>query len=179
VYALGAILYELLTGRAPFKAESSTATIQQVLTTEPAPPARLNPRVPRDLETICLKCLNKDPSRRYATAADLSADLGRFLRHEPIRARRVGLAGRAWRWAERHPGPAVMTGVLIITALVAVALIVRQWRVAEHARATANRMATRLVLDRARDGDPTEIRHWVQSITGQELDETNAVRDLR
>src|SRR4029453_3650813 len=79
-------------------------------------------------------------------------------------ARRVGLAGRAWRWAERHPGPAVLTGVLIITALVAVALIVRQWRVAEHARATANRMATRLVLDRGialcERGDIGPGLHW-------------------
>jgi WD40 repeat protein len=148
VYALGAVLYELLTGRAPFKAESSTATIQQVLTIEPAPPARLNPRVPRDLETICLKCLNKERSRRYTTAAELADDLERFLRYEPIRARRVGLVGHAWRWAERHPGLAVMTGALIITALLSVALIVRQWRVAEHARADATRMATRLVLDR-------------------------------
>jgi eukaryotic-like serine/threonine-protein kinase len=111
-------------------------------------PARLNPRVPRDLGTICLKCLEKEPSRRYATAADLAADLGRLLRDEPIRARPVGPAGRLARWARRHPGTAAMTGLLVATAHVAVALIVWQWRVAETARGTADRMATRLVLDR-------------------------------
>jgi WD40 repeat protein len=164
VYALGAVLYELLTGRPPFKAESSTATIQQVLSNEVVSPTRLNPRVPRDLQTICLKCLQKEPSRRYATADELAQDLGRFLRHEPIRARPVGLFGRARRWALRHPGAASMTAALIVTALLAVGLIVRQWRVAEHARADANRMATRLVLDRGialcEGGDIGQGLHW-------------------
>jgi WD40 repeat protein len=148
VYALGAILYELLTGRPPFKAESSPATLQQVLASDPVPPARLNARVPRDLETICLKCLHKEPPRRYASADELTADLGRFLRHEPIRARRVGIAGRTWRWAWRHPAPAAMTAALVLMAVASVVLIVRQWRVAENARAAASQMATRLVLDR-------------------------------
>jgi WD40 repeat protein len=155
VYALGAILYELLTGRPPFKADSATATLQQVVTDDPVPPARLNPRVPRDLETICLRCLQKEPRGRYATAADLAADLGRFLHHEPIRARRVGPIGRLARWAQRHPGTAALTGALAATALVAFSVIVWQWRVAENARqaaedarARADRIATRLVLDR-------------------------------
>jgi WD40 repeat protein len=156
VYALGAILYELLTGRPPFRADSATATLQQVMTDEPVPPARLNPRVPRDLQTICLKCLHKEPPGRYATAADLAADLGRFLRYEPIRARPVGPVGRLARWARRHPGPAALTGALVATALVAFALILWQWRVAEDARgaaenahAAADHMATGLVLDHA------------------------------
>jgi WD40 repeat protein len=148
VYALGAILYEGLTGRPPFHGETSTATLQQVVADEPVPPGRLNPQVPRDLTTICLKCLSKEPQRRYFSAADLAADLGRFLRNEPIRARPVGIPGRLFRWARRHPGPAALTGALVATALVAFAIILWQWRVAENARGDADRMATRLVFDR-------------------------------
>ena len=148
VYALGAILYELLTGRPPFRAETATATLQQVMADDPVSPARLNPRVPRDLETICLKCLEKEPPRRYASAAELADDLNRFHRHEPIRARPVGVFGRLARWARRHPGTASLTATLVVTAIVAFALILWQWRAAENARAATDRMAIRLVLDR-------------------------------
>jgi serine/threonine protein kinase len=101
VYALGVILYELLTGRPPFQADSWAQVIHQVLHDEPAPPTRLQPDVPRDLETVCLKCLEKDPERRYASAADLGSDLGRFLEDKPVSAVPPSALERLARLAER------------------------------------------------------------------------------
>ena len=103
IYALGAVFYEMLTGRPPFKGESPIATIRQVIDDEPVPPARLVPRLPLDLETICLKCLNKDPARRYESAQALALDLRRYLRGEPILARRTSTWERARKWARRRP----------------------------------------------------------------------------
>jgi tetratricopeptide (TPR) repeat protein len=118
VYALGAILYELLTGRPPFRAESATATLQQVVADEPVPPGQLNPQLPRDLETICLKCLEKDAAKRYASATALADDLRRFGRGEPIVARPLGRLGRLVRWAGRRPTQAalVVAAVLVVLA---------------------------------------------------------------
>jgi serine/threonine-protein kinase len=123
VYGLGAILYELLTGRAPFRAESSTATLQQVINEQTVPPARLNPRVPRDLQTICLKCLQKEPSRRYPTAAELAQDLRRFERGEPVVARAPGRAERLVMWARRRPTHAALYATLTAAVLLLLALV--------------------------------------------------------
>jgi serine/threonine protein kinase/Tfp pilus assembly protein PilF len=123
VYALGSMLYELLTGRPPFHAGSALETVQLVLHQEPVPPARLQPKVPRDLEIICLTCLQKDPHRRYVRAEDLAEDLRRFLGNEAILARPAGKVERTLKWAKRRPALAALVGVIVL----AVAALLGAW----------------------------------------------------
>jgi tetratricopeptide (TPR) repeat protein/predicted Ser/Thr protein kinase len=134
VYALGAILYELLTGRPPFRAETPVATMHQIVADDPVSPTRLNGRVPRDLETICLKCLHKEPQRRYLSAADLADDLRRFERGEPIKARPVGSIEHGVRWVRRRPAlaGALASGVLFASAL---AITIAWWQMQRAALA--------------------------------------------
>jgi eukaryotic-like serine/threonine-protein kinase len=128
VYSLGAILYEVLTGRPPFWGESSALTIWQVKTAEPLAPRRLRPRLPRDLETICLKCLHKEPRGRYASAEALSDDLRRFLAGRPILARPVTWSEQTRKWGRRRPALAAALTALALVTVLGVAGIVAQWR---------------------------------------------------
>jgi WD40 repeat protein len=125
VYALGAILYECLTGQPPFKGATLLETLEQVRTREPVPPSRLQAKMPQDLETICLKCLSKEPEKRYSSAESLAEDLRRYLAGEPIAARPVSSWERARKWAYRHPAVAAlwMVGAVTAAALVVVGIL--------------------------------------------------------
>jgi WD40 repeat protein/serine/threonine protein kinase len=122
VYALGAILYEMLTGRPPFRGASVVETLEQVLHQEATSPSQLNALVPRDLATICLKCLQKDPAHRYASAEALAEDLRRYLRHEPILARPVAPLERLWRWCQRNPQVAVLLTFVAVSLMAGTAV---------------------------------------------------------
>jgi len=117
VYGLGAVFYQLLTGHPPFAGGTTFETVRLVLDTEPRKPRLLSPKIDRDLNTICLKCLEKDPKRRYASALALAEDLERWLKHEPIRARRTGIFTRGKKWLRRNPSIAVMAAMLLVLAV--------------------------------------------------------------
>jgi len=137
VYALGATLYALVTGRPPFQAATAMDTIIQVLSDEPLPPRRLNASVPRDLETICLKCLEKDPARRYPSAQALADDLARYLAGESILARPVSRLERAVKWARRQPAIAALMGLITLVTFSGLGGVLWQWREAVQARGVA------------------------------------------
>ena len=156
VYGLGAVLYELLAGQPPFLGATPVETLRRVCETDPAKPSLLNPGADRDLETICLKCLGKDPHQRYGSAELLAEDLDRWLEGEPILARPAGTAERAWRWCRRRP---VTAGLLLALCLVAAAGltgILTQWRRAESNSAAAVHKLTDAYIAQARASRRTD-----------------------
>jgi eukaryotic-like serine/threonine-protein kinase len=179
VYALGAILYEMLTGRPPFLAATCEAALKLVLFEEPAPPRRLRPHLPRDLQTICLKCLAKAPRARYANALELADDLRCYLDGRPIRVRPVGPVGRLWRWSRRNPLRPLSCGLALALLAAAVGLLIYRnaaawgkaieaveahWREADETLQTQRREVTD-ALDRGlalcRQGETGEGMLWL------------------
>jgi serine/threonine-protein kinase len=147
IHAMGVILYELLTGRPPFLADTHAETIRRIQTEDPVPPRRLNPKVPCDLEVLCLTCLEKDPRRRYRSAGDLADDLGRWLEGHPISARPVPLVEKGWRWCRRRPGVAALLATLAMTLSAGFLVIFGLWREAEAARRRAEAAQRRAEAD--------------------------------
>jgi serine/threonine protein kinase len=142
VYALGVLLYEALTGGTPFRGFTALERIQQMLLHEPLAPSRLRPQLTRDLETICLHCLRKEPQRRYASARALAEDVGRFLAGLPIQARPTPAWERAWKWARRRPTVAALAVSIVALAIVSLVVVTGLWCHAEESasgpRSSAN-----------------------------------------
>ena len=156
VYGLGAVLYQLLTGQPPFAGGTTYETIRLLLDKEPRPPRQLNPKIDRDLSAICLKCLEKEPARRYASAELLAEELDRFCRGEPILACPVGWAERSRRWCRREPALAGLAAALVVVLIIGFAGVVWKWRgevsqreFAQQETQRAQRAVTRLEIERA------------------------------
>jgi eukaryotic-like serine/threonine-protein kinase len=176
VYSLGAVLYALLTGRPPFKGANDLETLLLVIDREPPPPRSLNPRLSRDLEIICLMCLEKEPGRRYASAAALAEDLECWLADRPlVHARPSGTAERVWRWCRRNPVPAVAAAIVLVVAAVAFALIADS---RNNALTLADKNG-KLAEEKGRLADENEglaTREREQKEHAQQLADTNAAQ---
>ncbi len=168
VYSLGAILYCLVTGRPPFQAASPIDTLRQVVEQEPVPPRQLNPLVPLDLETIALKCLEKEPHRRYAKAAELAEELSRFLRGEPILARPVGTVERTWRWCKRNRQVAGLLVTVACLLIAGIALTSSLARVANLNAENSDRNARAAASERDRANEASEVALREQRIAEEQ-----------
>jgi serine/threonine protein kinase/tetratricopeptide (TPR) repeat protein len=191
IYALGTILYEMLVGRPPFQGTTVLETLALVSQQEPVPPRSLRPGVPRDLETICLKCLRKEPGRRYASAAELADDLQRFGAGEPIRARPVGWLERGWRWCRRKPALAGLSAALVLVVAGSLVSLTLLWLTANEDRlraqtnfrlAETNRQAAvqsqQLAEQNLKDARQAAYRHFV-SVSEVELGNDPSLQPLR
>jgi tetratricopeptide (TPR) repeat protein len=165
IYALGVILYECLTGRPPFQAGTPLELIEQVRTSEPVPPGKFQPGLPRDLQTICMKCLEKDPQRRFRSAGALADDLGRFLRSEPIHARPIGPGERVVKWARRRPYQAALAGLASLALTGAFAgLLVHQARLKVEIGRTAQAADYARAQKSLADANYKEARATIQAM---------------
>jgi WD40 repeat protein/serine/threonine protein kinase len=164
VYSLGVLLYEMLTGRVPLLDVNVLDTLLRVRNEEPVSPRRLQPRLPRDLETICLKCLRKEPSQRYASAEQLADDLHRFLSHEPIRARPTPIWERFRKWIRRSPGIAALSTLLVLMAVLGFSLVAWQWQRAED---KADDEAKARLLAQDREQAEKEARLQIQRLVAR------------
>jgi serine/threonine protein kinase/formylglycine-generating enzyme required for sulfatase activity len=173
VYSLGAVLYSLLTGRPPFQAATLTETLRQVREQEPAPPSRLNSAVPRDLETVCLKCLEKEPARRYTSAAALAEDLRRFAAGEPILAVPASVSTRVAKWVRRRPLIAGLLATVVVVTAIGIASFAWAYQQALHETNHARQEASRAddearraneLLTRAEEANRLRIRARVEQL---------------
>lgn len=162
IYSLGVILFELLTGERPFRGDRESLLTQTINVAAPAARA-FNRKVPQDLDTLCAKCLEKEPRLRFRSAAELADELRRYLDHQPIRSRPVGIPGRLWRWCLRKPWVATLSSVLVVTALVASVLVTWSWRNERFAKRLAERR-----LKSAEDaiGDLVDLAEGIRELPG-------------
>jgi tetratricopeptide (TPR) repeat protein/tRNA A-37 threonylcarbamoyl transferase component Bud32 len=185
LYSLGAILYELLTGRPPFVGTSMLETLEQVRHQEPVPPRRLQPKIPQDLETICLKCLQKEAAKRYSSCGALAEDLRHFLNGEPIRARRVGPVERLGRWCRRNPRVAFLSGMvavlvcqMLITSIIAGVRLSREREAIAETRKVAGERLDQATAAIA-TGDSQRARDLLQQAYLPLLNSRSELADLR